>query len=238
MPKRAVITGATRGIGAAIADRLTRGGFEIIGIAREMPQHFSGTFFQCDLDDPAETEATYSRIRELDGISVLVNNAGAVEAEPIGSITVPALDHQWRVNVEASVIGIQALLPALIASGNGRVINIASGAMLGKLGRTGYAASKAAIVGMTRTLAIELGRHSITVNCVAPGQILTTLWASNNQPDSPNTRDMIRSIPMGRLGSVVDVAAAVDFFASEAAGYITGQTLFVCGGLTVGKNTL
>ncbi|VVE23076.1 SDR family oxidoreductase [Pandoraea anhela] len=235
MPKRAVITGATRGIGAAIADRLTRGGFEIVGIARETPQHFAGTFFRCDLDDPVETEATFAEVRAMEGISVLVNNAGAVEAQPVGSITVPALDHQWRVNVEASIIGIQALLPGLIANGNGRVINIASGAMLGKPGRTGYAASKAAIVGMTRTLAIELGQHGITVNCVAPGQILTTLWAANNQPDSPKTREMIRSIPMGRLGSVEDVAAAVDFFASEAAAYITGQTLFVCGGLTVGK---
>lgn len=236
--KKALVTGATRGIGAAIVSRLISDGFEVVGIARCEPDSFNGDFYRCDLSDLNQSQETFAEISRKHDISVVVNNVGAVAVEPVGSITPAAMDNQWRVNVEAAVIAVQAVLPAMKESRFGRVVNVASGAILGKMGRTGYSASKAALLGLTRTMAMELGEHGITVNCVAPGQVLTELWAANNNPESPKTKAMIESIPLRRLGSGDDVAGAVSFFASDSAAYVTGQTLFVCGGLTVGRNPI
>jgi len=238
MAKKAVVTGATRGIGAAITQRLIQDGFEVIGIARHVPSSFPGEFHQCDLNDLENSRAVFSRIGLAHDVSILINNVGAVAVESVADITTDALSYQWRVNVEAAVLAIQALLPSMRRQRFGRVINIASGALLGKIGRTGYAASKAALVGLTRTMAMELGPSEVTVNCIAPGQIGTQLWATNNDPDSPKTKAMVESIPLRRLGTPDDVAGAVAFFASESASYVTGQTLFVCGGLTVGRSTI
>ena len=236
MSKVALVTGATRGIGAAIAKQLARDGFDVVGIARKAGADFPGTFYECDLDDSKKSQEVLTEICKKHEVSVVVNNVGAVKVQNAGDITAEALTQQWRVNVEGSVIAIQAALPAMKTLGFGRVINISSGAFLGKAGRTGYAASKAALIGLTRTLAIELGPLGITVNCVAPGQIATETWAANNDPESPKTKAMIETIPRRRLGKVEDVAGAVGYLASDAAEYVTGQTLFVCGGLTVGKS--
>ncbi|ALL68392.1 3-oxoacyl-[acyl-carrier protein] reductase [Paraburkholderia caribensis MBA4] len=236
MSKVALVTGATRGIGAAIASRLAADGYDVVGIARHAKASFPGKFYECDLDDTNNSQKVLAEICREHEVSVVVNNVGAVKVQNAGDITVEALSQQWRVNVEGSVLAIQAALPTMKAQGFGRVINISSGAFLGKAGRTGYSASKAALIGLTRTLAIELGPLGITVNCVAPGQIATETWAANNDPESPKTKAMIETIPRRRLGKVEDVAGAVGYFASPAAEYVTGQTLFVCGGLTVGKS--
>ncbi|MDY7548922.1 SDR family oxidoreductase [Glaciimonas sp. CA11.2] len=236
MAKSVLVTGATRGIGRAIAEQMAADGYEVIGIARNPVPDFRGHLYQCDLDDPIETQVILEKICRLHEITIVVNNVGAVAVETVGTITSTALSQQWRVNVEASVMTIQAALPAMKKNQWGRIVNIASGAVLGKAGRAGYSASKAALLGLTRTLAIELGPFGISANCIAPGQILTELWASNNQPDSQQTRAMVASIPRRRLGKPEDVASAVSYLVSEQADYVTGQTLYVCGGLTVGRN--
>ncbi|MBV9219971.1 MAG: SDR family oxidoreductase, partial [Methylobacteriaceae bacterium] len=114
------------------------------------------------------------------------------------------------------------------------IVSISSRAVLGKELRTSYSASKAAIHGLTRTWALELARDGITVNAVAPGTIDTSLFHEANPPDDPRTQAIFKAIPVGRIGTPTDVAHAVSFFLDERSSFITGQALFVCGGLTVG----
>jgi NAD(P)-dependent dehydrogenase (short-subunit alcohol dehydrogenase family) len=117
----------------------------------------------------------------------------------------------------------------------GKIVNISSRASLGKQRRTGYSATKAAIIGMTRSLALELAPYNINVNCVGPGPIVTELFDHVNPKESPATQALIQNIPLQRLGTPKDVAALVAFLASQEASFITGQTIYICGGLSVGS---
>ena len=128
----------------------------------------------------------------------------------------------------------KALVPNMRKQGRGRIVMNTSRVTLGKLSRTLYSATKGAMQAMARTWALELGRDGITVNCVAPGPIATSVFWQNNPPDSETTRDLIASVPVGRMGTPEDVANAVSFFCDDRASFVTGQTLFVCGGVTVG----
>ena len=130
--------------------------------------------------------------------------------------------------------GGQTLLPAMKREGIGRVVNIASRAALGKELRTAYAATKAGLIGMTKTWALELGAHGITVNAVGPGPIRTELFEAANPPGDPRTQAIIDRVPVRRLGTPEDVAGAVGYLCSDGAGFVTGQVLYVCGGMTVG----
>src|ERR1700744_3115349 len=170
MARTAIVTGATKGIGAAIASKLRAEGNQVIGIARTAPETFDGPFFECDLNDLEQTKSVFDAICSQHDVSILVNNVGSVAVESVSEITLEGLGLQWRGNVESSVLAVQAVLPAMKKTHWGRIVNISSGAILGKSGRTGYAGTKAAILGMTRTMAMELGADGITVNCVAPGQ--------------------------------------------------------------------
>ena len=128
----------------------------------------------------------------------------------------------------------QACLAGMRARRWGRIVNLGSRAALGKEGRTGYAATKAGILGLTRTWALELARDGITVNAVAPGPIATEMFAAHNPPGAAATEAIIGQIPVGRVGRPEEVAAAIAYFLREDAGFVTGQTLYVCGGLSVG----
>lgn len=236
--RTALVTGATRGIGRAIAAQLRARGVRVVGIARQRAEAPVDELHLCDLGDAAATREVLAGLCARQGFDILVNNAGAVAVEPAGSITEEGLQRQWRVNVGAAVDAIQAVLPGMRERRWGRVVSIASGAVLGKAGRSGYSATKAALLGMTRTLAMELGEHGITVNCIAPGQIHTEMWAANNDPASAKTRAMVESIPLRRLGQPEDVAGTAAFLVSDDAAYVTGQTLYVCGGLTVGRSAV
>jgi 3-oxoacyl-[acyl-carrier protein] reductase len=129
---------------------------------------------------------------------------------------------------------MQAVLPAMKEAKYGRIVNISSRAALGKSLRVVYSATKAALHGMTRTAALELGMHGVTVNAVGPGPIATELFTRVNPPDSPATKRIIESIPVQRMGTADDVAHAVAMLVDERSGFITGQVLYVCGGMTVG----
>jgi NAD(P)-dependent dehydrogenase (short-subunit alcohol dehydrogenase family) len=120
------------------------------------------------------------------------------------------------------------------AAGFGRIVSVTSRVILGKHMRTAYAASKGAVTSMTRTWALELAKSGITVNAVAPGPIGTELFAANNPADAPETKRILESIPMQRVGTPDEVAHAVSFFLEDRSGFVTGQTMFVCGGMTVG----
>lgn len=231
----ALVTGASRGIGRAIAARLAADGYGVVGVARNLPQGtFEGEFLTIDLAAGEAAAAALAGIARRRAIDILVNNAGLSRPTPIAGLSLPDFDAMMATNVRAVAQCTAAIVPGMRERGYGRIINIASRAAQGKAGRTGYSASKAAVLGLTRTWALELARDGITVNCVAPGPVRTEMWDSNNPPDSPATRASVASIAVGRLGEPAEVADAVAYFASERAGFTTGQVLYVCGGASVG----
>lgn len=234
MTDHALVTGAARNIGAAIARRLRRDGFGVVAVDRAEPDHADyDEFVRLDL---ADAPVVAERLAEIAGayrVTRLVNNAGIVAPAGIEDTDPDSLDRVAAVNLKAPIICLQALLPGMKRAGIGRVVNISSRVALGKELRTVYAATKAGLHGMTKTWALELGRHGITVNAVGPGPIRTELFDEVNPPGDPRTQAIVARVPVGRLGSPDDVAEAVSFFASDGSGFVTGQVLYVCGGMTI-----
>jgi NAD(P)-dependent dehydrogenase (short-subunit alcohol dehydrogenase family) len=163
-----------------------------------------------------------------------VNNVGIVRPAPLEETSVEDLAAVLDVNLRSAILAAQALLPTMREAGFGRIVNIASRAALGKELRTAYAASKAGLIGLTRTWALELAAQGITVNAIGPGPIATELFRRANPDNSPRTRAIIEGVPVKRLGTPDDIAHAAAFFLDDRAGFVTGQTVYVCGGLTVG----
>ena len=152
--------------------------------------------------------------------------------------TLADLDDVIALNLRCAIQCAQAVLPGMRTAGMGRIVSIASRAMLGLPARTAYAAAKAALVGATRSWAAELAPHGITANVVAPASVDTPLWQTLNPTGSARRGKILDSVPMGRLATPEDVAQAVAFFLDARSGYVTGQVLFVCGGQSMGGATL
>ncbi|MCP1645319.1 NAD(P)-dependent dehydrogenase, short-chain alcohol dehydrogenase family [Pseudomonas citronellolis] len=229
MPReRVLITGGASGIGAAIAQRCREDGFEPVIIDR------IGDGLIADLTDPAATASALEQALAAGPITRLVNNVGMVCPNPADEQSLEELQRVWALNVRCSLQCMQALLPGMKDAGFGRILNMSSRAALGKELRSAYAATKAGLLGMTRVWALELGRHGITANAIGPGPIRTELFERANPPDSPRTRAIIDSVPVKRLGVPDDIAQAASFFLDARAGFVTGQVLYVCGGMTVG----
>lgn len=231
----ALVTGAGRNIGAAVAARLKAGGIDVVGLDREAPEHdHCVEFLRVDLSDGAALSASLTDLLTRHRVLRLVNNAGIVMPASIEETDPDSIDKVAAVNTKAPLICLQHVLPGMKAAKFGRVVNVSSRVALGKERRTAYAASKGGLNAMTHGWALELGAHGITVNAIGPGPIRTSLFDAANPPGDPATQRIIDTVPVKRLGSPEDVAEAIHFFASDASGFITGQVLYVCGGMTIG----
>ncbi|QDY70634.1 SDR family NAD(P)-dependent oxidoreductase [Qingshengfaniella alkalisoli] len=230
----AVVTGGSHGIGAAIATRLRADGFRTIVLDIDEPDCEVDRFEQVDLSDAAELRAVCKNLAAVEPVTCLVNNVGIVAPAALEDVDVSDVDRLMNVNFRPSIICAQTFLPIMKAQNGGRIVMNTSRVTKGKELRSLYSATKGAAQSMARTWALELGAHGITVNCVAPGPIATDAFWNNNPPDAPRTQEIIERVPVKRLGTGDDVANAVSFFCAPDAGFVTGQTLFVCGGVTVG----
>ncbi|HUB13599.1 MAG TPA: SDR family NAD(P)-dependent oxidoreductase [Acetobacteraceae bacterium] len=238
--KRALVTGGSAGIGRAICQALLDAQYEVVSLDRQpgVAEHARLRCITVDLSDEAATrQAAAEATREP--VTTLVHNAGAIRAAPVDQADPADLASLARLHLGAALILVQAALPAMRAERFGRIVLISSRAALGLATRTAYAATKAGLIGLTRTWALELGPDGITVNAIAPGPIAGTAMFHDVLPSGdPRIEALAHSIPVRRLGQPDDVARAVSFLADPASGFITGQTLFVCGGTSVGSLAL
>jgi NAD(P)-dependent dehydrogenase (short-subunit alcohol dehydrogenase family) len=231
-----LITGGAGGIGRAIARRAAAAGWRPLTLDLRAPEDPlpNEAFLPCDFADLAGARAVLAEAVARHAPTRLVNNVGIVRPAPLEETSAEDLAAVMEVNLRSAILAAQATLPAMREAGFGRIVNIASRAALGKELRTAYAASKAGLIGLTRTWALELAPGGITVNAIGPGPIATELFRRANPDNSPKTRAIIEGVPVRRLGTPEDVAHAVGFFLDDAAGFVTGQVVYVCGGLTVG----
>ena len=237
----ALITGASRGIGAAIALALGEQGATVIGTATSdsgatfitsafATANIKGEGMALNVNDAAQVEATLKAISEKYGdVSILVNNAGITR----DTLLMRMKDDDWDAVISTNLTSVfrmsQAVLRPMMKARTGRIISISSVVgHMGNAGQTNYAAAKAGMTGFTKSLAAEVGSRGITVNCVAPGFIDTDMTAELSEDI---TNKMLARIPAGRLGNVKEIAATVAFLASPNAAYITGKTIHVNGGM-------
>lgn len=235
----ALVTGASRGIGKAIAEQLAASGATVIGTATsdggaasitEYLSSFGGKGMCLNVTDADSIAAVMKSINdEFGAVTILVNNAGITK----DNLLMMMKEDQWNDIIETNLTSIYRLSKAVIRSmmkaRKGRIINIASVVGLtGNPGQTNYSATKAGMLGFTKSLAREIGSRNITVNCVAPGFIDTDM--TRELPEEQRAA-LIAQIPLSRLGDPADIAAAVSFLASPAAAYITGETINVNGGM-------
>lgn len=235
MTDYALVTGASRNIGKAISTRLKADGYRVLMLDIVEPEDANlGEFMKVDLSSETSTAQALAWATEKREITRLVNCAGVVSIEPLDQVTFKEFDRVMAINVRASIQVVQAVIPAMRRQKFGRIVNISSRSILGYERLTSYVASKSAVVGMTRTWALEEGKNGITVNAIAPGPINTSMLADTQPPGSPGRLAVEASVPVGRVGEPEDIANGVSFFLDKRSSFVTGQLLYICGGLSLG----
>lgn len=233
MNKQAVVvTGATKGIGLAISRYLYENHYLVIGIARNKIDDFPGDLVLCDLSNSQSTQSSLNDINTQypNQIYGVINNVGIANPQPLEEIDLVSLYSVFDLNVRTALQATQAFINQMKNNKSGRIINIASRAVFGVKNRSSYAAAKAALIGLTRTWALELAPYHITVNSISPGPIETELFRKTRPIGSIAEQETLASIPLGRIGTPNEIAATVGFILSENAGFITGQNICVDGG--------
>lgn len=230
--KKIIVTGATKGIGLAICELLSASNYEVIGIARHEIKNFPGRLFLCDLTDSQITKDVLLEIKNLyhNQIVGIVNNVGIVLPQPLEEVDLDSLYSVFDLNVRTALQTTQTFIESMKVNGYGRIINIGSRAIFGVKNRSSYAAAKSALIGLTKTWALELAPYQITVNTISPGPIDTELFRISRPIGSEAEKQVLDAIPLGRIGQPKDIATMVRFILSEDAGFITGQNICVDGG--------
>jgi 3-oxoacyl-[acyl-carrier protein] reductase len=230
-----LITGATKGIGLATAQYLISQGHHVLGVARNTDPHFPGELFLVDLADAQATLELFTSLNEQYPIDGVVNNVGIAIPGYLAEITLTDMQTTFDININPTIQATQIFTPNMIKQGWGRIVNIASLALLGLDNRSTYAAAKAALVALTRSWALELASKGVTLNVVAPGPTETERYRKYRPPGSLEEKKSLAKVPMQRIAKPAEIAAAIAFFLSEDSGFITGQTLFVDGGASIGR---
>ena len=236
----AAVTGGSAGIGRAICEDLLAQGYEVVSLARRRAEidHPKLHSIEVDLADRAATAQAAAELVRRFEVTTVVHNAGVIRPALIADVKLDDLDALVDLHLGCAIQLVQAALPAMRAQRFGRVVLLSSRAALGLQTRTSYSATKAGMLGMARTWALELAPEGITVNVVAPGPIRTDMFYDVVEAGSEKERALAASVPVRRLGESADVARAVRFFADPASSFVTGQVLYVCGGTSVGSLAL
>ena len=235
----AIVTGGSAGIGRAVVEALLQRDYEVISLDIQ-PGETQGKLkhVTVDLSDTAATADVAKKLAKAHPVTTLIHCAGTIRPALLPDVKLEDLEALVNLHLSSAVVLLQSVLPAMKAAGFGRVVLVSSRAVLGLPTRTSYAATKAGMLGMARTWALELAPQGITVNVVAPGPIETDNFYSVVPRGSPQVERIAASIPVKRLGQAGDVARAVMFFADRDNGFVTGQVLYVCGGTSVGTLVL
>ncbi len=236
----ALVTGGSAGIGRNICQHLLESGYVVLNLSRRQSEDKHEHLIDMPVD-LADVDATREAMSELAGkyeITNLVHNAGVIRPNLLEDVRLEDLQYLTNLHLSASILLAQGALDAMKKAAFGRIVIIGSRAMLGLETRTSYSATKAAQVGLVRTWAMELGQHGITVNCVAPGPIVTDMFTEVVPEDSDKAEQIAQSLPVKRLGRPDDVSRAVMFFLDPENSFVTGQYLLVCGGASLGSLAL
>ena len=241
--KVAIITGASRGIGKVIAEKIAQAGAKVVCVSRSQSDvddvakrinnnGNTAIAFACDISNTEKfQDLVKSVVEKFGSVDILINNAGVTRDSLIMRMSEDDWNLVININLKGAFNGTKAVTRHMMKQRSGRIINISSVVGLtGNAGQANYAASKAGLIGLTKATAKELASRSITANCVAPGYIETEM---TDQLPEKAKNTLIEQIPLGRIGNAMDIAAMVCFLASDEAGYITGQTFTVDGGMVM-----
>jgi NAD(P)-dependent dehydrogenase (short-subunit alcohol dehydrogenase family) len=237
----ALVTGGSAGIGAEICRQMLEAGYEVVSLSLGKPEqrHAKLHAIEVDLTNAAATEQVAADVASRFAITHVVHNAGAIRPALLPDAKLADLNALTQLHLGSALTLVQSALPSMKKSKFGRIVLMSSRGAMGLQTRTAYAATKGGMIGMARTWALELAADGITVNVIAPGPIAGTEMFHDVVPKgSEREKALAAGIPVKRLGRPDDVARAVMFFCERANSFVTGQTLYVCGGASLGSLTI